>query len=375
MKVLFINAVCGTGSTGCICAELAEQYEKKGWECKIAYGRYSYVPDKYKKYAIRIGTDWDVRCHGIRTRILDEHGFGSKKATKKFLDWVEKYKPDLLWLHNLHGYYINIEMLFTWIKEHPDLKVKWTLHDCWAFTGHCAYFTMAKCEKWKIQCCRCMQKDAYPASKLKDNCRNNYIRKRKAFTGVPNLTLIVPSYWLLNLVKESFLKNYPIEVHYNTVDTMVFKPTSSDFRRRYGIEEKTMILGVASTWDERKGLNDFVKLAKMLPEKYVIVLVGVSEKQKKELPSKIICIEKTTNQQKLAMIYSAADLFVNPSKEETFGLTSMEAIACGTQAIVLRGTACEEIAKKYGGIIVPDNDIQALYDVIINYDYKKESRK
>lgn len=372
MRVLFINAVCGTGSTGRICAELAEEYEKKGWECRIAYGRDPYVPNKYKKYAVRIGSSWDVRAHAFRTRLLDEHGFGSKRATKQFLKWVDQYKPDLLWLHNLHGYYINVEILFEWIKIHPELKVKWTLHDCWAFTGHCAYFTVAKCEQWKVLCRYCVQKKLYPASKWKDNCENNYKRKCAAFTGVPNMILITPSLWLAELVKESFLKEYLIEVHYNSIDTEIFKPTQGDFRNKYGLEGKKIVLGVASTWDERKGLDDFVKLSEMLESntEYVIVLVGLNEKQIRKIERKrknILCIRRTTNQKELAEIYTEANIFVNPSREETFGMTTVEALACGTKAVVYKGTACEEIADKYGGIVSP-NDIYALYNTIISND-------
>lgn len=145
MKVLFINSVCGIGSTGRICTDLAQQLEAEGNEVKIAYGRKGTVPEQFQKYAVRIGTDFDCKMHAIQTRLFDTHGFGSKRATKEFLKWAEEYKPDLLWLHNLHGYYINVEMLFDWIKKHPEMQVKWTLHDCWAFTGHCSHFTMVKC--------------------------------------------------------------------------------------------------------------------------------------------------------------------------------------------------------------------------------------
>lgn len=365
MKILFINAVCGTGSTGRICAELSEKYEKEGWECKIAYGRDDYVPEQYKKYAVRIGNSFDVSMHAIRTRLLDEHGFGSKKSTRAFLKWAEEYNPDSLWLHNLHGYYINIEMLFSWIKAHPNLKVNWTLHDCWAFTGHCAYFTVVKCEQWKTHCKYCVEKKSYPASKWRDNCENNYDRKRRAFTGVSNMTLITPSIWLANLVKQSFLKEYSVEVHHNSIDTEIFKSTPSDFRKRYGLEGKKIVLGVANTWDERKGLRDFVKLSEMLDHKpeYVIVLVGLSEKQIRKIARKrknILGMKRTNSKKELAEIYTAADIFVNPSKEETFGMTTVEALACGTKAIVYQGTACEEIVKDKGGIAVPNN-IEDLY--------------
>ena len=230
MKILLINSVCGIGSTGRICTDLAQEYEAQGHEVKIAYGRDSYVPEKYSKYAVRIGSDLDIRIHGVLSRLFDAHGLGSKSATKKFLKWAEEYKPDLLWLHNIHGYYINYELLFEWIKKHPEMEVKWTLHSCWSFTGHCSHFTFVKCYKWKNHCENCPQKKRYPASLFLDCSKGNFDRKKKAFCGVKNMTLITPSKWLADLVKQSFLKEYPVEVRYNTIDTNVFKPTSGNFR-------------------------------------------------------------------------------------------------------------------------------------------------
>ena len=335
MKVLFINAVCGTGSTGKICAELAEKYEKDGCEVKIAYGRHAYVPEKYQKYAIRIGTDLDVKFHAIKTRLTDKHGLGSKKATREFLAWAEKFSPDLLWLHNIHGYYINYEMLFDWIKKHPEMEVKWTLHDCWAFTGHCSHFTFVKCYKWKSECEKCVQKDRYPSSFM-DNCKDNFLRKKRSFTGVKNMTIITPSKWLSDLVKESFLKEYPVEVVYNTINTEIFRPTYGDFRTKYGLVGKKIILGVASTWDDRKGLYDFYKLSDMLSEEYTVVLVGLSDKQLESLPKNITGIKRTNGQKELAEIYTAADIFVNPTYEDTYPTVNLEAQACGTTVITYR---------------------------------------
>ena len=350
MRVLFINSVCGFGSTGRICTDLARQLEAEGNEVKIAYGRKGGVPEQYQKYAVRIGSDLDCKIHGFQTRLLDAHGFGSKNATRKFLQWAEEYGPDLLWLHNLHGYYINVEMLFAWIKKHPEMQVKWTLHDCWAFTGHCSHFSFVQCDRWKTHCEHCPQKRRYPASLLLDNSRANFDRKKAAFTGVKHLTLITPSQWLADLVQQSFLKEYPVEVQHNTIDATVFKPTPSDFRQKHGLQNKIIVLGVANVWEERKGLQDFFKLAQMLNDRYVIVLVGLNEKQMQQLPAEIIGISRTDSTQQLAEIYTAADVYVNLSKEETFGLTTLEALSCGTPAIVYKNTACEEVVKKYGGI-------------------------
>jgi glycosyltransferase involved in cell wall biosynthesis len=355
MRVLLINSVCGIGSTGKICGCLAEEYAAQGNEVKIAYGRDGYVPERFQKFAHRIGSDLDVRVSALRTRLLDDHGFANEAATRKFLKWAESYDPDLLWLHNLHGYYIHVGLLFDWIKSRPHMQVKWTLHDCWVFTGHCSHFAHAKCEKWKTGCSDCPEKGSYPASAVLDNSRKNFLRKQAAFTGVRNMTLIVPSRWLENLVNQSFLGVYPVEVCNTTIDTNIFKPTPGDFREKHGLTDKKIILGVAGVWTDRKGLGDFRKLRGLLDDSYAIVLVGLTEQQIGKLPQGILGITRTHDARELARIYSAADVFVNPSREETFGLTTLEAISCGTPAIVYRGTACEEVAENYGGITVePD---------------------
>ena len=353
MRILLINAVCGTGSTGKICGDIARDYERQGHTVRIAHGRDGIVPEKYRKYAVRIGSDLGVKIHGVYTRLTDRHGFGSVAATRKFLAWAEEFNPDLLWLHNIHGYYINIDLLFRWIKSRPGMQVKWTLHDCWTFTGHCSYFEMANCDKWKTGCNHCPQLGAYPASVLLDGSAGNYARKRQLFTGVKNMTLIVPSYWLESRVKESFLKEYPVEVVYNTVDRNIFQPTPSDFREKHGLTDKVILLGVASTWEERKGLKDLVDLSGMLDSRYQVVLVGVNEKQARQLPENILSIPRTNNQQELAQLYTMADLLVNPSREEAFGMIILEAHCCGTRSLVYEDTACEEVAREYGGIVVP----------------------
>lgn len=349
MKVLFINSVCGIGSTGRICTDLAQQLEAEGNEVKIAYGRKGTVPEQFQKYAVRIGTDFDCKMHAIQTRLFDTHGFGSKHATKEFLKWAEEYKPDLLWLHNLHGYYINVEMLFDWIKKHPEMQVKWTLHDCWAFTGHCSY---------------CSQLRRYPACFAMSSVSKNFERKRRAFTGVKNMTLITPSKWLADLTRQSFLKEYPVEVHYNTIDTSIFKPTPSDFRERYGLQDKIIVLGVANVWEDRKGLFDFYKLAEMLDDRYVIVLVGLTEKQIKDLPKNIKGIQRTNSPQELAAIYTAADVFVNPTYEDNYPTVNLEAQACGTRVITYDTGGCKETLHTKESTLVQTGAIQVVAEMI-----------
>lgn len=350
MKYLFVNSVAGFGSTGRLAAESCRALMAQGHRCVLAYGRKQ--EDCRDIPTVRIGTDWDCRLHGLRSRILDEQGFGSRGATRRFLAWVREYDPDVIWLHNLHGYYLHLGELFAYLRT-CGKEIRWTLHDCWSFTGHCAYFDFVRCDRWKSGCHHCPQRKSYPQSLLLDRSRENYREKRELFTGIPNLRLIVPSHWLESRVKESFLKEYPVEVVYHTIDPAVFHPLPSDFRKTHHLEDKKIILGVASVWDARKGLADFLELAKLLDDQFMIVLVGLREKQRKNLPANILALPRTGTLEELIQIYSAADVFVNPSAEETFGMTTLEARRCGTEAVVYQGTACEEIVRRFGGIAVP----------------------
>lgn len=357
MKYLFINSVAGIGSTGRIVAETCRSLQQQGHQCVIAYGREKANCDDIE--TVCIGSPLDYKIHGVLNRITDRHGFYSRKATGKFLNWVREYDPDVVWLHNIHGYYLHLGLLFDYLKE-SGKRVKWTLHDCWAFTGHCAYFDFAGCEKWKTGCHDCPQKKEYPATMLLDNSRRNYEDKKRLFTGLADVQLYVPSQWLADWVKQSFLGRYPVEVVYNTVNTDIFKPTPGAFRENHGLEEKKIALGVASVWDRRKGLEDFVTLAGKLPENWRIVLVGLTDSQAEKMPSNVICIPRTNSPRELAEIYTAADVFVNLSVEETFGMTTLEALKCGTRPIVYAGTACEEVVNQFGGTAVAQFDWEAL---------------
>lgn len=365
MKYLMINSVAGFGSTGKIAADQCRELERAGHNCILAYGRWKENCDDIKTY--RIGTKADCWIHGLATRIYDAHGWGSIRATRKFLKWVDRYEPDVIWLHNIHGYYINIELLFGYLKK-AGKKVVWTLHDCWSFTGHCAYFTYINCDKWKTKCHHCKQKNRYPQSFLLDNSMENYERKRKAFCGIKDMTLITPSQWLADLVKQSFLKEYPVEVHYNVIDKSVFKPSSSDFRIEYGLTGKKVILGVANIWDERKGLDDFIKLAKMLDENYVIVLVGLTRKQIEHMPERIAGIKKRESLSNLATVYTTADAHVDFGKEERVGRTTAESRECKTSAIVMKGSVCGEAVSTTGGEVVEAN-VESVYKAITGKEF------
>lgn len=356
MKYLFINSVAGFGSTGRIAAQQCRDLMAQGHQCTLAFGRDKANCDDIP--TVRIGGDWDVRLHGLRNRLLDDQGFGSKAATRRFLDWVKEYDPDVIWLHNVHGYYLHIGLLFSYLKT-CGKQIRWTLHDCWTFTGHCAYFDFAGCEKWKTGCHHCPQKHTYPQSLLLDNSRKNFRQKSSLFTGIPNLTLITPSQWLADLLQESYLREYPVEVVYNTINTEVFKPSPSNFREKHGLQDKKILLGVASIWEERKGLRDFVKLSDMLPAQYKILLVGVTAQQEKVLPQNILALPRTNSPRELAEIYTAADLFVNPTYEDNYPTVNLEARACGTRIVCYDTGGCRETLGP-GDTLVKKGDVEAL---------------
>ena len=394
MRVLFIDEYCGARSTGKIVRGLAERYMSEGHEVMAAHGRIDFVPEDFRKYSVRIGTMRDVYYHALMTRLTDRAGFYSRGATRKFLKWADEYDPNFLWLHNIHGYYVNIELLFTWIKSRPNMRVNWTLHDCWTFTGHCSYFTFAGCEKWKTHCEHCPQKNRYPLSFV-DASYRNYEDKRRLFTGVRDMTIITPSQWLADLVKQSYLREYPVEVRHNTIDTEIFRPRPSDFRERFGLVGKKIVLGVAAVWDERKGLDDFVRLAAMLDsEKFAVVLVGLTPRQVKALSGNIAvidvkagktqtanqpdksaissrrggaatyCIYRTNNQLQLAEIYTAADVFFMPSWEENYPTVCLEAEACGTPVVAYNAGGTPETLHDPRSKLVEPGDLETVRKIL-----------
>lgn len=365
MKILHINSVCGVTGTGRIVADLYEAAVSQGHECKIAYGEHKYRNATGEMQVLEIGTLRDCQMHALLTRLWDMQGFGSRKATRRFLEKVDAYRPDVIHLHNLHGYYINIELLFQYLKQRKA-KVIWTLHDCWPFTGHCVYFQNVGCEKWKQGCHHCPQVKEYPASMHVDRSEKNYWKKKELFTGVDDMTILVPSRWMESRVRQSFLRDYEIKVVYNGIDLETYKPEPSVFREAYGLEKQFIVLGVANVWTERKGLKDFLALAELLGEEYSVVLVGLNAEQIARLPKGILGLPRTDSASDLAKIYTAADVFVNPGREETFGLNVAEAMACGTWPIVYSDTSCAEVVEQGIGQAVI-GDVEKLADAIRNY--------
>ncbi len=360
MKYLIINTVCGIRSTGRICADIADSLVSRGETVRVAYGREG-IPARCKDYAVRIGSDLDVKRHALSGRLFDGAGFGSRSATARFVEWVKSYDPDVIHLHNLHGYYINVEILFDYLKK-CGKKLVWTLHDCWSFTGHCPYFEYVGCDRWLDGCGDCPQSMEYPSS-LVDRSSRNFRRKLSAFTDVPNLTLVTPSSWLAELVGRSFLRDYPVEVINNGIDLGVFRPTESDIKARYGIADRRLVLGVASEWSHRKGLDHMVALLQRLGGDYAVAVIGVSEKQRRSLPQSVLAFERTSDAAELAAWYTAADVFANPTLEDNYPTTNLEAIACGTPVVTFDSGGSGESAAIHGEV-VPKGDVDAMCDAI-----------
>lgn len=356
MKILQINSVCGIGSTGRIATDIHAILKEQGHESYIAFGRGNSLNCDTP---IRIGNNFDNYAHVAKTRIFDKHGFGSKKATNKFIVQLKGLDPDVIHLHNIHGYYINFEILFQYLKE-ANKPVIWTLHDCWSFTGHCTYFDYVSCDKWVEGCHHCPQMKSYPSSYIVDNSSDNYHKKKDTFSGVKDLTIVTPSEWLAELVQLSFLNEYPVKVINNGIDLEVFRPNASNFKSKWRIEDKFVILGVAGAWEKRKGFEYFHNLSKQINNDEIIVMVGLTDKQIKELPENIIGIAKTNSVKELVEIYSAADVFVNPTLEDNFPTTNLESLACGTPVITFDTGGSIESIKDGTGYIVEKGNMKDL---------------
>ena len=354
--ILQINVSGNRGSTGTIAEAIGILALERDWESYIAYGRFL---RSSKSKLIPIGSKLSIFLHGLQTRLFDRHGLGSVFATKKLIKQIKSLQPNVIHLHNIHGYYINVKILFDFLKT-ANIPVVWTLHDCWSFTGHCAHFDFIRCQKWKTFCEHCPQKKEYPSSLLFDRSKKNFLQKKLLFTSVKNMTIVPVSYWLESLVKESFLANVHTHVIQNGIDVNVFMPqsvaTKKDTKNKLGIVEKRIVLGVASPWSKRKGLEDFIKLSEIIDKDIAIVLVGLNQKQISSLPNNIIGWGRTENRQQLVNLYSAADVFVNPTWEDNFPTTNLEALACGTPVITYNtGGSIESISAKTGLIVERGN--------------------
>lgn len=371
MRVFMINAVCGSGSTGRIVTDLCDVLKKDGNFVKAAYGIGTATRIDASD-AIKIETKVGYYIHNALSRYTDRAGFYSCIATRKLISAINAFKPDVIHIHNLHGYYVNIKMLFQYLAS-QDIPVVWTLHDCWAMTGHCAHFSYIHCDKWVAGCHHCPQLRAYPKCYLLDRSARNYEEKKRLFTSVKRMTIVTPSEWLAGIVRKSFLNRYEVRLIPNGIDLNVFKPTPSDFRERYGLENKKIVLAVSNVWIEKKGFSDVCKLSQMLDkDQYQVVMVGLTEKQMSSVPDAVLPIQRTSSVEELAGIYSAADVFINMTYEDTFPTVNLEALGCGTPVYTYKTGGSPEPITASCGKILPKGDINAMCKTIYMMKQKSE---
>lgn len=377
MKIVQLNTVCGIGSTGKIAVDLYHVAAQAGHTSFIAYGRNA-APDNLQSF--KIGTPFDFVHHVLTNFFLGKSGFGSKAVTKHFLQWLDKINPDIIHLHNLHGFYIHVGILFEYIKAH-NIPVVWTLHDCWPLTGQCAHFDYARCDKWQTSCHHCpIYRTDYPYSLFHDNSRQNYIMKKAAFTDIKDMTIVTPSNWLAGIVKKSYLQDYPVSVIPNGINLELFKPASDTISEAHPADTCTpsprIILGVANGWSKRKGLDFFLQLSDMLDSSYHIVLIGLTKRQKSEIQAqygkRITAVTRTSDQAELVSWYQYAYVYVNPTLEDNFPTTNLEALACGTPVITFNTGGSPESITERCGIIVEKGNVSKLKEAILSLDKKTE---
>lgn len=356
MKVVQINTTCGIGSTGKICVGISQMLTAKNIENYILCSRNNGYP-----LGIACSSEKYIKLQALKSRILGNYGFNSQKATMRMIAELEKIQPDIVHLHNIHGHDCDLEMLFQYFRA-SGTRLVWTFHDCWAFTGYCPHFTMMKCGKWKYTCSQCIQRREF--TWFFDRSEELFAKKKKLFTDL-DLTIVTPSQWLADLVKQSSLKECTVRVINNGISLAHFTPNQSGFRQNYDLVNPKIVLGVSFGWSERKGLDVFVELAKRLPNDYKIVLVGTDAQTDKQLPDNILSIHRTQNQQELAEIYSAADVFVNPTREENYPTVNMESLACGTPVLTFKTGGSPEMLDGTCGSVVACDDVDALEKEII----------
>lgn len=358
MKILQLNTTLNSGSTGRISEDIGK--------AAIASGNQSYIAAAYTNRpsdstVIKVGNDFDRKLHGVKSMLFDRHGFGSAQATKNLVGKIREIKPDIIHLHNIHGYYLHIGILFNFLNA-AQIPVVWTFHDCWSFTGHCSYFDAFNCSKWQTHCNHCPNIKGYPSSHGLDQSSRNFDDKQRIFNGLKSLQIVTPSQWLAMHVKHSFLSNYPVRVIHNGVDLNVFAGTelSRNVRTKYSLSSNRIILGVASTWDKRKGLHDFIQLSDLIAKDIQIVLAGLSKEQLTDLPVNIKGIVRTENMQELAALYTIADVFINPTYVDNFPTTNIEALACGTPVITYNTGGSPEAIDNASGFVIEKGNIEGL---------------
>lgn len=358
-KLVQINSYSGFGSIGRIAAQIGLAAQQAGWDCYMVSGtRYS-RPTVLKN--IHFDNIWSERLHALYSLLCDAHGRGSYFATLNLIQKIRKLNPDVIHLHNVHGYYLNVRLFFHFLKK-SGIPVLWTLHDCWTMTGHCAHFEPAACERWQTECRDCPLKHAYPRTLLADASRKNFHWKKKLFTSMKNLHIVAVSQWLADIVSRSYLRQYPVRVIRNGIDLKLFRPTPSDLRERLGIGDRKVLLGVSSVWYTEKGTDDFFRLSEN--PAYCVIMIGLSEEQQKAFPKTVLGIRRTYNQEELAAYYTLADVLVNPTYNDSFPTVNIEALACGTPVVTYRTGGSPEAVDAATGLVVSCGDYEGLLSAI-----------
>ena len=371
-KLLYISGSVNFGAPGRIVEQLGLLAQQHGYEVLVAHSTRNENPTQLPHFAMT--TKCDEVMHAIGAKFLDLHGLLSTAQTRELVERIKDYQPDIIHLHNIHGYFCNFKVLFEYLDS-VDTPVVWTLHDCWPFTGRCFHFVGVDCYKWKTGCYDCKAEPGYTVSKYYDRSRELYALKKRLFSSVKNLTLVPVSDWQAAFLKDSFLKDCNVHTIHNGVDIEKFRPMNGNrLRDKHRLDGKFVILGVASPWNTRKGLDDFYRLRTMLSDEFAIVMVGLTPKQIEKLPDGIIGIARTESQQELAEYYSMADVFVNLTYLDTFPTTNLEALACGTPVVTYRtggspeaicDTACEKVEKAGAeyyptGMVVEQGDVEGM---------------
>ncbi len=362
MRVLELNTCSGIKSTGRIAADLARMLHAQGDECQIGYGEEP-VPEDCRAFSFPVCGAAERKGYSQLRKVFDAEGYGGQIGTGRLIRRLKEDPPDIVHLHNLHGCYLNLGMLFGYLRQ-SDLPVIWTLHDCWSFTGHCAYYDYAECQKWQTQCERCPQQKAYPANLGPDGSRRNYQWKKELFTGLARLTLVTPCQWLLDQVRQSYWADTAAQVIYNGVDRNAFQPAPSDIREHYGIRAPHLLLAVAAQWDERKGLRYLLQAMQTLGDAYHLVVLGLSDAQRKGLPAHVTGLSSTSSLRELREWYSAADALCNPTMEDNMPLVNLEALTCGTPVVVFATGGCVECVDAQVGAVTPKADVAAFAEAI-----------
>lgn len=361
-KLLQINPVVKENtSTGRIMRELGDLVMASGWKSYIAYSRARDGVPAHTSQLVPVGNKADLFLHWVATRLFDAHGLVSRRATRKLIQRIQQINPDIVHIHNVHGYFLHYPTLCRFLTEYGK-PVIWTVHDCWLFTGHCYHYSAAGCLRWQTGCHDCPQKQAFPASFGFDRSRKNYHDKQRAFTSIPSLTLVTVSEWMRGELTRSFLKEVPCRVIHNGIDLDTFQPRPDpDLRARYGISKPYYYLAVASIWLPEKGLADLVCLAATLKPDEQLVLVGrMTRSQKDSLPKGIVTIDRTTDARALAALYTAATAFVNPTWQDNYPTVNLEAIACGTPVVTYRTGGSVEAITPETGFVVPQGNVPAM---------------